>query len=96
VFVRFRRGGAEEMVERSWTLSYAPQVARFDRATPSLQLAGTAAFLAEKLRGGGLASQIRLDEFAPVVNTLRGHYAREARVQELVTMFAQTRRLFNE
>jgi len=61
-----------------------------------MKLAGTAAFLAEKLRGGDLAAQIRLDEFAPVVNALRSDYANDARVQDLVTMFAQARRLTGE
>ncbi len=96
VFVRFRDVATSNMVERSWTLAYAPQPPAFDRATPSMRLAGTAAFLAEKLRGGNLAAQIRLAELAPVVNALRGDYAHDARVRDLVTMFAQTRRLTGE
>ncbi len=95
-FVRFRDVATGNMVERSWTLSYAPQPPAFARATPSMKLAGTAAFLAEKLRGGDLAAQIRLDELAPVVNALRSDYANDARVQDLVTMFAQARRLTGE
>ncbi len=96
VFVRFHNAATGEMVERSWTLAYAPQAPAFERATPSMQLAGIAALVAEKLRGGALAAQIRLGDLAPIVNTLRGHYAHAARVQELVTMFAQTRRLTGE
>ena len=99
VFVRFRDVATGNMVERSWTLTYVPQPSAFIRATPSMKLAGTAAFLAEKLRGGDLAAQIRLDELAPVVNTLRSdyaNYANDARVQDLVTMFAQARRLTGE
>lgn len=96
VFVRFRTPGSGAMVERSWTLSYDPQAPSFDQATPSLQLAGTAAFLAEKLRGGGLAAQIQLREFAPIVNRLRGEYANDRRVQEFVTMFGQARRMVGE
>ena len=96
VFVRFHNTATGEMVERSWTLAYAPQAPAFDRATPSIQLAGIAALVAERLRGGALAAQIRLGDLAPVVNTLRGHYAHEAHVQELVTMFTQTRRLTGE
>ena len=61
-----------------------------------MRLAGTAALVAEKLRGGAPAAQIRLADLAPVINALRGHYAHEPRVQELVTMFAQTRRLTGE
>ncbi len=96
VFVRFRNTAATEMVERSWTLAYAPQAPAFDRATPSMQLAGTSALLAEKLRGGELAAQIRPGELAPVVNALRAHYANEPRVQELVRMFGQIRRVTGE
>ena len=96
VFVRFRNTASGEMVERSWTLAYNAQPPAFDRATPTMQLAGTAAFVAEKLRGGAAAAPIRLGDLAPVMNALRSRYANEARVQELVTMFAQTRRLTGE
>lgn len=96
VFVRFREVATGNMVERSWTLAYVPQPPAFDRAASSMKLAGTAAFLAEKLRGGNLAAQIRLAELAPVVNTLRGDYSHDARVRNLVTMFAQARRLAGE
>jgi secreted protein with Ig-like and vWFA domain/Na+-transporting methylmalonyl-CoA/oxaloacetate decarboxylase gamma subunit len=93
VYVRFRDTATGVMVERSWTMIYDPQVRAFDRATPTMQLAGTAALLAEKLRGGVGADQINLGELAPVVNALRSRYQHEARVQELATMFAETRRL---
>ncbi|MCX6953425.1 MAG: von Willebrand factor type A domain-containing protein [Verrucomicrobia bacterium] len=96
VFVRFRDVASGTMVERSWSLRYDSAALAFDRAAPSLQLAGTAALLAEKLRGGEAAAQIRLRDLAPVVNSLRLHYAQQPRVQELVTMFAQTRRLLND
>ena len=59
-------------------------------------VAGTAALLAEKLRGGAGAEQIKLSELAPVINALRSRYEHEARVQELVAMFAQMRRLSPE
>jgi len=96
VRVRFRDTAANSMVERSWTLAYEPRVAPFDRATPTMQLAGTAALLAEKLRGGARADAIKLDPLAPVVNALRGHFAHEARVQELATMYEQMRRMGGE
>lgn len=96
VSVRFLDTRSNERVERTWTLAYAAQPAAFARATPSLQLAGSAAFLAEKLRGGALAGQIRMEEFAPVVEGLAGHYASAPRVQEFITMFRQARRLTGE
>ncbi len=93
VFVRFRDTATNTMVERSWTMPFAARVRAFDQATPSMQLAGVAALLAEKLHGGAMADLVRLDEFAPVVNALRSHFANNARVQDLVTMFEQARRL---
>lgn len=93
VFVRFRVPATGAVFERSWTLPYEPYAPAFDRASPSLQLAGTAAFVAEKLQGGPQADAIRLAPLVPVVNTLRGRYANEARVQTLVSMFEQIRRL---
>jgi Ca-activated chloride channel family protein len=92
VFVRFRDAAQNNMVERSWTIRHEPQAKAFDRATPTMQLATTAALLAEKLRGGEAANLIELAELAPVVNSLRGHYANDTRVQELIAMFEQMRR----
>ena len=96
VYVRFRDPATGAMVERSWTMTYDPSVRPFDRATPTMQLAGTAALLAEKLRGGALAEQIKLSDFVPVMTALRSRYGQEARVQELATMFEQMRRLHKE
>ena len=96
VYVRFRDAAAGAMVERSWTIRYDAQAPRFDRATPSLQLAGIAALVAEKLDETPLAQQFKLGDFASVVNTLRGHYAQQARVQELVMMYARMRRITGE
>lgn len=96
VFVRFRDAATGTMVERSWSLAYDATARAFDRASPRLQLAGTAALLAEKLRGGPAAAPIKLRDLVPIANTLRGHYAQDARVQQLVTMLAQSRRLFGD
>jgi Ca-activated chloride channel family protein len=92
VFVRFHDPAANAMVERSWTILHDAQLRAFDRATPTIQLAGVAALLAEKLRGDDAAKLIELAELAPVVNSLRGHYANDARVQQLITMYEQLRR----
>jgi secreted protein with Ig-like and vWFA domain len=96
VSVRFLDTGSDQRVERAWTLGYAAQVPSFARATPSLQLAGASAFLAEKLRGGALAGQVRLEELAPVVEGLAAAYPQAERVREFVTMFRQARRLAGE
>lgn len=92
VFVRFRDPTNGSMVERSWTMRHEPRARAFDRATPTIQLAGTAALLADKLSGGDVAGLVNLDELVPTVNALRGHYAKDARVQELIAMFEQMRR----
>jgi secreted protein with Ig-like and vWFA domain len=96
VSVRFRETATGNMIERTWTILDDPSAKAFDQATPTMQLAGTAAMLAEKLRGGAVASLFRLDALAPTVNALRGHYAREPRVQDLSTMFGAMRRIFGE
>jgi len=96
VSVRFRDAASGQMVERSWSIPYDAGAPAFDRATPSLQLAATAALLAEKLRGGAPADPIRLRDLAPVINSLRGRYAGQPRIHELATMFAQARRLYGD
>lgn len=96
VAVRFRDVARGEMVERTWTLGYVAQPAAFNKATPSLRLAGSAALLAENLRGGAVGGQIRLKELTSVVAGLRGDYAGDARVADFVTMFAQALRLSGE
>jgi Ca-activated chloride channel homolog len=92
VFVRFRDPANGTMVERSWTMLHEPRARAFDRATPTIQLAGTAALLADKLSGGDVAGLVNLDELVPTVNALRGHYPNDARVKELIAMFEQMRR----
>jgi Mg-chelatase subunit ChlD len=96
VAVRFRDAARGEMVERTWTLDYVAQPPAFDKASPSLRLAGASALLAEKLRGGSVGGQIRIEELAPVVAGLRSAYAGDARVQDFIAMFAQARRLTGE
>ena len=95
VFVRFRDMASGEMVERSWTIAHDSRVRAFDQASPALQLAGASALLAEVLRGGALGDQVDLGALAPVVKSLRTHFASQPRVQELVTMFEQARRITN-
>lgn len=95
VYVRFRDASTGEMVERSWTAPFNPHARAFDQASPAVQLAGTAAILAEILRKVPMAEQVQLDELAPVVTRLRGHYADEANVQGLVRMYQELRKLEN-
>lgn len=89
VFVRFRDAASGRMVERSWTMPYDAAARAFDQASPSMQLAGVATLLAEKLRG----LPVELEALAPVVNRLRGHFAEDRRVGELVGMFERAREM---
>lgn len=96
VFVRFRDPATGAMVERSWPMNHDPRVPAFDRATPTMQLAGVAALLAEKFNRTPVAAQFKLGDLAGVVNGLRGHFPNQRRVEELVTMYAHVRRLARE
>jgi hypothetical protein len=84
------------MVERSWTIRYDAQAPRFDRATPSMQLAGIAALVTEKLNDTPMSFQFKLGDFASVMTAIRTHYSHEPRVQELVMMFGRMRRISGE
>jgi Ca-activated chloride channel family protein len=96
VFVRFHDTATGATVERSWPLAYDPNAPAFDRASPGMRLAGTAALLAEKLRGGARGDAINLAQLAPVVNALRAHYSHQVQVQELAAMYEEMRRLRRE
>lgn len=93
VFVRFRDTATGQMVERSWPIAYDAAMPAFDRAMPSIQLAGLASMLAERLRLGPVASGIKLGDFTPVLQRVRSHYPDDQRVQDLARMFSQARRL---
>lgn len=89
VFVRFRDPATGQMVERSWTMPYDAKASAFDHASPSMQLAATAALLAERLRGD---SQVDLETMAPVITNLRSKYPHQAKVAELIRMYERMRR----
>ncbi|MEI8310705.1 MAG: von Willebrand factor type A domain-containing protein [Verrucomicrobiota bacterium] len=88
VFVRFRDPANGQMVEHSWTIPYDAKAPAFDKAAPSMQLAATAALLAEKLRGD---SRVDLNAMAPIITNLRGRYPHQAKVGELIRMFERMR-----
>lgn len=96
VFVRFRDPTGGAAIERSWPIAHDARAPAFTRAAPTLKLAATAALLAEKLRGGTLASQFKLGELEPTVTVLRNHYVGVPQVEELAAMFAQARRFTRE
>ncbi|BDS07871.1 hypothetical protein NT6N_29110 [Oceaniferula spumae] len=85
VFVRFLDTNTGRMVERSWPLPYEPQAKAFDQAAPSMQLAGTAAMLGEKLHATD-AGSVRFQMIAETLGKLRAHYRSDSRVQDLIRM----------
>lgn len=93
VFVRFQDMATGEMVERSWPIPFEKRAAPFDEAAPSLQLAGCAAFLGEKLRGGPEAGNIELGELMPTARAVRTHCAASPRVNQLIDMMEKARSL---
>ena len=96
VFVRFRETSTGRMIERSWPLPYDASAPAFDRAAPSLQLAGASALLAEKLQGGDTAVAIRLADLDPIAAALRAQFVVQPRVVEFLDMLSQARRLSPE
>lgn len=84
VSVRFRDAASGEMHERSWTISHDPATAAFDRATPSMQLAGLSLLAAEKLRGGALADAIDFKQLAGPRAAVKQHYANSPRVGDML------------
>jgi hypothetical protein len=93
VFVRFRDPANGRMVEQSWTIPYDAQAPVLEKASASMQLAATAALVAEKLRGGAEGDAVDLGALEPIVGKLRGEYAQQARVGDLVAMFEEVRRM---
>ena len=90
VSVRFRDSSSRRMVERTFVIRYNPRAEAFEESAPALKLAGTAAFLAEKLRGGINGDAIQLGELIPVMTDLRQHYHSDERVGQLLQMIEKT------
>ncbi len=84
VSVRFRDTASGEMVERSWTIPREESVPAFDRATPSMQLAGLSLLAAEKLRGGPLADAIDFKQLTDQLAEVRRFYQASPRVGEML------------
>ncbi|RYD63444.1 MAG: DUF3520 domain-containing protein [Verrucomicrobiaceae bacterium] len=89
VSVRFRDVASGQMVERTWTIPYEAQASAFDQATPSIQLAGLAAFAAEKLRGTPMADAVDFQQLAPVMAKVKARYANSKPVAELESMLGK-------
>jgi Mg-chelatase subunit ChlD len=91
VSVRFRNAATGEMVERTWTIPYEPQSPAFDKARPSMQLAGLALLTAEKLQGGAAADAIDFNTMATVMASVRQVYGSTAGAAQLLEMIGKLR-----
>ena len=91
VGVRFRNVAVGRMVERHWTLAYDENAPPFDKASPSIQLAGTAALLADVLRDGPLAPLTDWRDLAPVLSRVNAEFSGNKKVEELVEMIGKVR-----
>lgn len=86
VRVRFREAASGRILERSWVIPYDPAAAPFDRASPSLQLAGLSMLAAEKLRGGEPADAIDFRQFAGAMAAVRKRYESSGKVAAMLEM----------
>ncbi|MGL4400696.1 MAG: YfbK domain-containing protein [Luteolibacter sp.] len=84
VSVRFRDAASQEMVERNWTIPFESQATVFDRATPSMQLAGLSLLAAEKLKGGPLADAIDFKQLSGSSTFVKQFYAGSSRVSDML------------
>ena len=91
VSVRFRDVASGQMVERTWTIPYEAQAPAFDRAAPSMQLAGLAMFAAEKLRKAPMAEAIDFGQLGKALAPVKARYAGSAAVGELGGMIEKLR-----
>ena len=91
VSVRFQDMTTGRMVERTWPIAYNANVPALDEASPSLQLASTAAFLGEKLKGSTFGKAINLEELSQVLTNLRQHYSSDPRIASLIAMIEKVK-----
>ncbi len=84
VSVRFRDAASKEMVERTWTIPYDAQATAFDRAAPSMQLAGLSMLAAEKLKGGPLADAIDFKQLTGSEAFVKQFYGSSPRVADML------------
>jgi Mg-chelatase subunit ChlD len=89
VFVRFRDAASKQMMERKWTIRHDASAPTFERASPTLQLAGLAMLTAQKLQGGEGAAMVRFSEMAETCRHVQQSFPHSQRVGELIEMIQQ-------
>lgn len=86
VSVRFRDTVSGQMVERKWTILYQASTPAFDRAAPSMQLAGLSLLLAEKLRGSSIGEMVQFKDWNTLRVGVQQSFQQTPRVAELMEM----------
>ncbi|MFM2169905.1 MAG: hypothetical protein RI957_134 [Verrucomicrobiota bacterium] len=89
VSVRFRDANTQQMMERNWTIRHEASAPTFDRASPTLQLAGLAMLTAQKLQGGEGSSLVRFADVEEACRRVRENFSSSQRVSELLEMIQQ-------
>ncbi len=84
VSVRFRDTAKGEIVERKWTMPFESATQPFDRAAPSMQLAGLSLLAAEKLKGGPLADAIDFKQLTGPRSLVKQFYGSSRRVGDML------------
>ena len=85
VFVRFFDVNSQRMVERSWTLPYDSNPEPFSQTSPSMQLAGLASQLGEKLHGTDDGT-VDLSKVKSSIYNVKNHYKNSPKVQDFIRM----------
>lgn len=89
VSVRFRDTASAQMVERKWTIAHQPSAPAWDRASPSMQLAGLAMFAGEKLKGGAVGEMVTFQDWQALRANVQQYYRQNPRVAQLMDMIRQ-------
>ena len=84
VSVSLRDKVTNEIAERTWTMSYQSQLTTFDRAAPSMQLAGLCLLAAEKLRKSPLAEIIDFNQLTGPISQVKQFYGSNPRIGEML------------
>lgn len=82
--VSLRDKVTNEIAERTWTMSYQSQLTTFDRAAPSMQLAGLCLLAAEKLRKSPLAEIIDFNQLTGPISQVKQFYGSNPRIGEML------------
>jgi len=96
VSVRFQDTGSGQMIERQWTIPYAPRTPRLEDSAASLRLASGAALLGEKLQGSAIGEAVEMADLGSLLSGLPGEFPADQRVTDLMHMANKARELSGE